>query len=190
MRRLVLAIFILAACGCASLAHAQIPGLIDRPSPPPCAADGMCYPNTEAWGYYQGRWRTWPGVGLEPTPSTAEPPPADLGPELTPHETPPPELEDKQAPPATTKRQPTPLPLQPAEEGSETDTPPPQMPSTSPTGLPTSDADPPPAFPLSLMTHTHSPVRNAGSPGLRTDASQATASDPPPAPPWNHRASL
>ena len=27
------------------------PPLIDPPSPPPCAADGSCYPNTCEWGY-------------------------------------------------------------------------------------------------------------------------------------------
>ena len=189
MRRIFVAGCFLAGCMWVGRAHAQIPGLIDRPSPPPCAADGTCYPNKEVWGYYPGRWRTWPGVSGLPTPSTLEPTPADLGPELSPHETPRPEVEDRQAPPATTKRQPASLPVEAAEGGAESEPTPPQFTPPTPTGLPTSDADPPPAFPLSLTVQagTFAPAATARS---RTDASTRSTGDPPPAPPWNHRASL
>jgi hypothetical protein len=190
MKRLTLASCVLASMGVASAANAQIPGLIDRPSPPPCAADGTCYPNTDAWGYYPGRWRTWPGVALEPTPSTISPTPADLGPELAPHETPPPELEDKQAPPATTKRQPSPLGAEPTENGGDAEPVPPQIPQTPPTGLPTSDADPPPAFPLSLLSGGQPAAPPAITKQVPANTAHRTANDPPPAPPWGQQASL
>lgn len=39
-------------------------------TPPPCAADGACYPRRDTWGNYVTRWRPWPGdqIGLAPTP--------------------------------------------------------------------------------------------------------------------------
>ncbi len=189
MRRVTLAVCLLASSTWFGEANAQVRGLIDRPSPPPCAADGTCYPNTESWGYYQAQWRTWPGVAAEPATSKLEPTPADLGPELTPHETPPPELEDKQAPPASTKRPPQ-APPQPAEEGAEGEaTPPPTAPPT-PTGLPTGDADPPPAFPLSLSARASSAIAIGAPTAPRRDARGATSNDPPPTPPWSHRASM
>ena len=46
-------LLLIAACGTASLAMGRAP-LIDPPTPPPCAADGTCYPNTGEWGYYPG----------------------------------------------------------------------------------------------------------------------------------------
>ena len=47
------------------LAHsAAHPCTIDRPTPPPCAADGTCYPNENTWGWYPCHWRQWPGEVL------------------------------------------------------------------------------------------------------------------------------
>ena len=39
--------------------------------PAPCAADGTCLPNRPSWGWYNTRWRAWPGEqpGLPPTPA-------------------------------------------------------------------------------------------------------------------------
>jgi hypothetical protein len=51
------------ACCVATAALGRAP-LIDPPTPPPCAADGICYPNTGGWGYYPARWRKWTGVQL------------------------------------------------------------------------------------------------------------------------------
>jgi len=41
-----------------------------RPATPsPCAADGVCRPKRDTWGWYQTKWRSWPGekVGMTPT---------------------------------------------------------------------------------------------------------------------------
>jgi hypothetical protein len=188
MKRCLFAAVLLAGCFSASLVAAKTPGLIDRPSPPPCAADGMCYPNTKAWGYYPGRWRTWPGATYASDTTQLQPTPADLGPELRPHETPPAELEDKQAPPATTKRTPPSAPPTPSDE-SEGDMGAPADPAGTPPASPTSDADPPPAFPLSMTTRAGTPNLHSGTTS-RLVKSRTISNDPPPAPPWGHRASL
>ena len=33
---------------------------LDRPSPPPCCADGQCFANPLTYGWYEVRWRRWP----------------------------------------------------------------------------------------------------------------------------------
>jgi hypothetical protein len=89
---------------CASCSWAAVP--IDRPSPPPYCADGKCYPKRDTWGYYQGRWRSWPGVDTRPGPTEKGPTPAELlGPDLKSYETPTPQNEDKRAPPPTQPRE-------------------------------------------------------------------------------------
>jgi hypothetical protein len=106
----------LICCVCVGEAQGALP--IDRPSPPPYCADGKCYPKTETWGFYQGRWRSWPGVNTSPLPSTVEPTPAQLlGPDLKPYETPSPENEDRRAPPPTQPKEPpaAPTPVLPPE---------------------------------------------------------------------------
>ncbi len=32
----------------------------DCPLPPPCSAEGGCYPKRDTWGYYPTQWSTWP----------------------------------------------------------------------------------------------------------------------------------
>jgi hypothetical protein len=76
------------------------PPPLDRPSPPACCADGMCYPNPTTWGVYKTRWRPWPTEELEPTPAEARPP-ADMVPGAERFERPPAEEEDRAAPPPT-----------------------------------------------------------------------------------------
>ena len=49
------------------------PPPLDRPSPPACCADGLCYPNRATWGLYETRWRRWPTEQLEPTPADTQP---------------------------------------------------------------------------------------------------------------------
>jgi hypothetical protein len=83
--------------------EAGSPPPLDRPSPPPCCADGICYPNPMTWGHYATRWRRWPTDYLEPLPPEAIPP-APLPADIRPYETPPPEEEDRRAPPPTTPR--------------------------------------------------------------------------------------
>ena len=201
MRLLTVAVCILASWAAARWTLAATPGLIDRPSPPPCAADGTCYPNAGEWGYYPVRWRTWPGVALEPVPMREPTPEEQLGPELSPHETPPAELEDVQAPPGTTKRPPPAGPaVAPPAEGEATPedggapAAPGQQPFSPPAAAPMTepgaDADPPPALPLSISqperpTASATRIRGAGP-----VAPKSASNDPPPAPPWTHRASL
>lgn len=70
---------------------------VDGATPPPCAAEGVCYPKYETFGFYQTNWRRWPGDSdtsrPEPTEATAG---DDL---LAPFDAPPKEREDQQAPP-------------------------------------------------------------------------------------------
>ncbi len=77
---------------------AQPPG-IQRPTPPPCCADGQCLASPTTFGYYDTRWRRWPqevmaqavtGKDTAPTPSQQD---------VNPYETPPAHLEDRKAPP-------------------------------------------------------------------------------------------
>src|SRR5262245_24011561 len=78
---------------------------LDRPTPPPCCADGICRPNAAEWGWYRTQWRRWPTEELAPTPATS---PGKAGKEAVPgvpsYETIPPELEDRRAPPPTKPR--------------------------------------------------------------------------------------
>jgi hypothetical protein len=73
---------------------------LDRPTPPPCCADGVCHAHGLTWGVYQTRWRRWPTeiVQADTTPLA---PSEKLGPDLKPYEAPPAEEEDQRAPPPT-----------------------------------------------------------------------------------------
>lgn len=41
-------------------------------TPPPCGPDGVCIPNIPTYGWYQTRWRTFPGDPLGKTPTPAD----------------------------------------------------------------------------------------------------------------------
>lgn len=174
--------------------------LIDPPTPPPCAADGICYPNTVRWGYYPVRWRSWPGTQLEPTPAKSPTEAGRISSELGPAEPPPADVEDAAAPPSSarprddgTKRGGGEKPASAIPTG---DSPLPNVPlpdaeSPSPLG-PTSQIDPPPALPVSLSP---SRMRVGQGPTIFTPTNRATApqvstNDPPPSPPWGQSASL
>src|SRR3954462_5718870 len=75
---------------------------IERPTPPPCCADGQCLANPFTFGVYATRWRQWPVAAYEAPGAGAATPAARTLPELPPYEAPPPEQEDRKAPPATT----------------------------------------------------------------------------------------
>jgi hypothetical protein len=208
MKRLKTLTGLLLASGVANFAAGRSPIPMDPPTPPPCAADGTCYPRTAEWGYYPVRWRTWPGAGMEPTPSPVSPTPADrrVSDELGHSEPPPAELEDAAAPPSSPKRQapsvePPPLP----EEGAEGAAPPPE--TTSPDSTlpdvplpddennlfgPTSEHDPPPALPRTFSNQTRGQrTRQAAAlPQRRPTTARVSTTDPPPAPPWAQSASL
>ena len=204
MNRIVNGCTLLMVCGVTSLAVGRAP-LIDPPTPPPCAADGSCYPNTCEWGYYPGRWRLWPGANLQPTPSKSPSEAAGrISPELGPSETPPADLEDAAAPPSSPKREePTEkTPAPPGEKPAEGQSLEPQLPSvplpdveTQPLG-PTSEHDPPPALPRSLSMGLNAAGQSQAQSAARpaavrpTAASRVSTSDPPPSPPWAQSAAL
>ena len=76
------------------------PPLIQRPTPPPCCADGQCFASPLTYGYYDTRWRRWPLERLAQA-ATARPGElaAPLREEVAPYVAPPPEQEDRRAPP-------------------------------------------------------------------------------------------
>lgn len=199
----------------ARLAVAAHPPL-DRPTPPPCCADGICYPNTLEWGVYGTRWRRWPTEDLQPTPAAGARAPGQAIPDLPPYETLTPELEDRRAPPPTKRRTeiedsgevPSERPLAPPP-GGESESPPPSTltpgPSSpltppSPFTTPPSPFSPGPSSPFSPGPSSPSlappPTKmlweNGGEPTGDWDPPPALPSatavtiDRAPAPPTNH----
>jgi hypothetical protein len=75
-----------------ALAHGPHPA-----TPCPCAADGMCYPKRDTWGFYKTHWRAAPGdtIGV-PTPADGEAP--EIRKQLEPYIRPLPEEEDLRGP--------------------------------------------------------------------------------------------
>lgn len=78
---------------------------IDRPTPPPCCADGKCFASP-LYGYYPTRWRTWPVEPVSPT-SNQQFNPEKVQQEVPPFVLPPAVEEDRKAPPPTTPREET-----------------------------------------------------------------------------------
>src|SRR6476646_2418479 len=76
------------------------PQCIERPSPPPCCADGQCFASPLTYGYYDTRWRRWPLESLaQAAPGKPGALSAPLQQEVAPFVVPPPEQEDRRAPP-------------------------------------------------------------------------------------------
>jgi hypothetical protein len=194
----VLAIFHVEARGAA-------PPPLDRPTPPACCADGICYPNPTTFGVYATRWRRWPTERLEPTPAGVKPP-AEAPPELPSYERPRAEEEERAAPPPTKaaeeareekEKEPTPQAMPPGPgavpfgtppgPGSEPPLPfdetPPAAPTTPPgmrfpweTEEPTTPSTTPPATP---------PTTPVVPPTVPLNSSPPTGDwDPPPPPPF------
>jgi hypothetical protein len=194
MKRLTVTWCLIACWGGASCALAVSPIPIDRPTPPPCAADGTCYPNEGTWGWYQCRWRKWPGEELVPTPAGVQPTPAQVqkGTDLTPFETPTPEHEDMQAPPSTKKTESTSAATPEGESGvpsegaaasrpsSGTEMPRPPQTTPAPSRGYSTPSYPTPNYPAPYKPGPSAPA----------GASQPTSeADPPPALPWMKSAS-
>ena len=75
-----------------ALAHGPHPA-----TPCPCAADGMCYPKRDTWGFYKTNWRAAPGDTIgTPTPADAATP--EIRKQLEPYIRPLPEEEDLRGP--------------------------------------------------------------------------------------------
>jgi hypothetical protein len=181
-------------CGLAVAAAAAPP--LDRPSPPPCCADGMCHANPCTWGWYETRWRRWPCECLAggPTPP-GQLAPAQLGPEIQPYVAPPPEEEDRRAPLPTAPHGEPPRTLAPAggaarpAEGETTRTP-----AGETTRTPAPEATRPPAGETPRVTPYGPPPGSERatprgvqpyepkSPGMRssTPSGPTSDADPPP----------
>jgi hypothetical protein len=111
----------------ADCAYGAYPPL-DRPTPPPCCADGIGYPNVPTWGWYGTRWRRWP-TDLGESAVTPAAPSEKFGPDIKPFETPAAEDEDRRAPPPTQPK------AEEEKEGTEPgpEAPPPAIPPAAPT---------------------------------------------------------
>jgi hypothetical protein len=112
-----------------------VPPCPERPTPPPCCADGRGYSRPETFGVYETRWRPWPIQNLGPSaPQTGE---EALKNQVPRFEAPPAEEEDRKAPPPSTPREEPPARVPAATNnttpGSETRTAP-NAPATRPAG--------------------------------------------------------
>jgi hypothetical protein len=168
---------------------------LDRPTPPPCCADGICYPNIGEWGWYKTNWRRWPTEELQPTPGAVAPKAGTEIPDIGPYETPTPEQEDQRAPPRTKVREegeevegPRQGPLQrpSAPGGSESPRTSPLAPGpSSPTMPPPSRLTPGPTSPLVPgPTTPFSP--SPSEPGRPTPQSPSLLTPPPTRMPWEN----
>lgn len=90
---------------------------IDCPTPPPCSAEGGCYPNRRTFGYYKTSWNRWPGDYDEPASSPAER--TILDPTIIPKAT----EEDRAAPPPSEPKDDGPAASGPGEGARELDLP-------------------------------------------------------------------
>jgi hypothetical protein len=149
-----------------------VPPVIDRPTPPPCCADGQVYSRSATFGVYETRWRRWPLDRAERIPGQKiTPAPAELQRDVQPFERPPVEQEDRRAPlpTAPTGEQPQPgAPVQPGE-GPRTQggpagpqgAPPPTAPGAQPGAAP---AYPPPVPPQTApLTPPSTPSSPSGT---------------------------
>lgn len=76
---------------------------VERPTPPPCCADGQCIASPASFGYYDTRWRRWPLESLaQAAPQKPASITAPLQKEFGPFVVPPPEREGDKAPPPST----------------------------------------------------------------------------------------
>ena len=165
--------------GLAYGALAAGPPPLDRPTPPPCCADGLCYPNPTTYGWYQRRWRRWPTDVLEPTPAEL---PGRVTPDIPAFDLPPKEEEDRSAPPPTRPAE------QEAEAGEEEPGAevPPTMPlappprSGMPPGSPFED-DTPATEPTDTFPFGEPVLPRAADPGMPMGDA-----DPPPSPPFGN----
>lgn len=93
--------------GMGRVVSAEPPPSLDRPSPPPCCADGKCIANPLTYGVYPTRWRHWPlecPMEVPGAEAGAQALPSNVQQEIKPYEIPPAEQEDRKAPPPTMPR--------------------------------------------------------------------------------------
>jgi hypothetical protein len=120
------------------------PPPLDRPTPPPCCADGHCFANSVTYGWYETRWRRWPLEVPEAVTGTQLTPTAQPSGEIPTYDIPPAEEEDRKAPPPTAPRGEDQTLRGPTTNGTRAPgTQPPSGGTAPPTGAPT-----PPVGPL------------------------------------------
>jgi hypothetical protein len=177
---------------CPNSLASQPPG-IERPTPPPCCADGQCLSSPLSFGYYDTRWRRWPleTVAQAPTGKPAAVP-VPMRQDVSPFVTPPAEQEDRKAPPPSVPAgEQTPIgvpsgaPRAPGAPGGSTSPrgtqPPtsgpglPTPPQPSPTNPPAGTGTQPGTAPIFKNVSPDSPLNRTGPMG---DA------DPPPSLPF------
>jgi hypothetical protein len=198
---------LIASCASVGTTNAGPPPL-DRPSPPPYCADGICHPNPLTFGWYPTRWRRWPTVALEPTPAKAVPPGGRV-PDVRPYELPPKEEEDRAAPPHTQPRRdegeedeetegtgtPGAMPVVPPGRGLDLPLPSDEGGPAAPSGLLPWETDEPATRPTTSPLNPSSPLNRSGTPSplrpstspLNNGTNNAMPSrddDRPPAPPF------
>ena len=151
---------------------------LDRPTPPPCSADGRCYSNPSTYGVYETRWRRWPVESIDPN-AVEKFNPRQLQNQVPPFDAPPAEEEDRKAPPPTITRE------EPGAEATST--------GNAPNASPGSEGNTPPTTPLRQPGDPTDPVgRPRGplpqyepqAPRTRSLDSPTGEFDPPPALPF------
>jgi hypothetical protein len=154
-----------------------LPPCPDRPTPPPCCADGHGLTRTQTFGVYETIWRQWPIQNLGPgAPQTGEQQLKNAVPRFEP---PAAEEEDRKAPPPTNPPEapPSRVPVgtNTAAPGSETKT----APNAPPTRLPGETTEP------TGPRRTLPPYEPQGPGGNRQNNTGPTGEyDPPPTLPF------
>jgi hypothetical protein len=156
---------------------------LDRPTPPPCCADGHAWASPAVYGVFPTRWRRWPLEYAEQAPTVKLAPlPTELKPEVPPFEAPPAEQEDRKAPPPSTPRAeepqaaPAPAPGPRGPGGA----PPPTSPQSAAPGMqPRSLPYTQPALPTPPQTTPPSPP---GAEGVQPSSGPLFKSIPPESP--------
>ncbi len=180
IRNLTATGLLLAGMGSVSLAS---PPPLDRPTPPPCCADGRCYPNPLTYGWYETRWRRWPLECMEPIPAGQMGPTSQQPGEMNTFEPPGANEEDRKAPPPTTPREePLRAPATNAEPGGTENRPPGGQPPAGPLMQPGEPVEP--GSPRRSL-----PPYEPQVPGPKSLNSTGPTSDldPPPALPFGPR---
>jgi hypothetical protein len=158
------------------------PPPLDRPSPPPCCADGRAYPNPLTFGWYETRWRRWPIESMASMPGGRLGPTSAQGSDIRPYDPPPPEDEDRRAPPPTT-------PPEESLRGSATNGVPRSAESRATPNQPSTLTQPPSGtlFPPGPSTEPSGPRRGlppyepqGPMPNSRESSGPTSDADPPP----------
>jgi hypothetical protein len=173
---------------------AAVPPL-DRPTPPPCCADGHCFANSVTYGWYETRWRRWPCECAAPVGGTQVAPTGQPSGELPAFDVPPAEEEDRRAPLPTAPRGEDTSFRGPATNG--TSRPGAQPPAGAPAGPNTTQPPLGPLGPLMPSGNESAPrreslpayePRGAGSESIHsTPPGPSSELDPPPALPFGPR---